>query len=594
MPPTPASSASSASRSAAAAALAARHTVLLRRSLARCDPRRWRLPAGADRLALGLLALALLLRLALVAVGWPETDSDEATTGIQALHILQRGEHPIFYYGVRYMGALEAYLAAIAFRVFGPSLFSLRLGTLLLALLALGAVYLLARRLYSLGLALLGLALLAIGPAEALLRELWSGGGYAETLCFGALVMLLGMWLAQTSAADDVHVSVRTIQRLLAFAGWGLAAGLGIWSDTLVLPFVLTSGLLLAVFCWREWRTAMPCLLLGLTLGAFPLPAYAISAPDHNPFAGALGMTQASDAWRTSVPTLLAGQVAGTLLVALPTITGGSSLCALPQEQMWPLAHADPHALLCTSIHGIWGVSYVALLAAALVSSVGALRRHRLARERAAFAAESTRLALLMSATLTLLLFMASPVAARTPHLASRYLIGLLIALPAVLAPLYRVASLRIASLVASRRMWAGRLALAAIAVAFLFELLSVLQAVPAAHAEGVRREALVAHLRQSGVTRVYSEYWTCGWLIFLSREQIVCAALNARLQPGFDRYLPYRAMLRAAPTPAYVFPLGSAQAAAFATRLQSAPPGGGYARDVFAGYVIYRPLASP
>jgi hypothetical protein len=153
------------------------------------------------------------------------------------------------------------------------------------------------------------------------------------------------------------------------------------------------------------------------------------------------------------------------------------------------------------------------------------------------------------------------------------------------------VAIVRISSVAAARRRWASRLALAMIATGYLCELLGVLQAVPAAHAEGVQREALIAHLRQSGITRVYSEYWTCGWLIFLSHERIVCDALDVRLQPGFDRYLPYRALVRAAPTPAFVFPLGSAQAAAFATRLQSAPTGVGYARDVFAGYVIYRPL---
>jgi hypothetical protein len=307
-------------------------------------------------------------------------------------------------------------------------------------------------------------------------------------------------------------------------------------------------------------------------------------------------MTQGSDAWRSGVATLLVGQFAGTLLVALPTITSGAALCALPPEQMWPLAHADPHALLCTGIHGIWGAGYVALLVAALVSSVGALRRRR-ARGRANRPAEAARLVLLVSAALTLLLYMASPVAARAPQLTSRYLIGLLVALPAVLAPLYRLATARNSSLLAIvtvRRRWAGGLALAVIAAAYLFALLGVLQAVPDAHAEAVRREALITRLTQSGMTRVYSEYWTCGWLIFQTRERIVCAVLDVQLQPGFDRYLPYREIVRAVRTPAYVFPLGSAQAAAFAARLQSAPSATEYAREVLAGYVIYRPLAPP
>jgi hypothetical protein len=555
-----------------------------------------------NRLALGLLAFALVLRVALAAVGWPATDSDEATMGIEALHIAGRGEHPVFFYGQRYMGVLEAYLAAGAFRLFGSSLFALRLGTLLLAVAGLGAIYLLVRRLYSPGIALFALALLAVGPAEPLLRELWSGGGYAETLCFGALVMLLGAWLVGTAATTPLRRRPWDIPRLAAFAGWGLAAGLGLWSDTLVAPFVLTSGLLIAVFCWREWRAAIPCAVAGLLLGAFPLIAYAVGSPDHNPFAGALAVGQSSDAWRGGVGALLAGQLTGTLLVALPTITGGSAICALPAGQTWPLAAADPHALFCTTVHGLWGAGYVALLVAAIISSVRTLRRSWtsggarfiLASESAP---EAARLALASAAALTLLLFLVSPVAARAPQAVSRYLLGLLIALPVVLAPLWRIAAARapsvaaaIAASPASRRTWAGRLALCVVALAYLIGFLGVVQAVPAAHAEGQRRAALVAHLEQSGTTRVYSEYWTCGWLIFQSRERVVCAALDHQLQPDLDRYPPYRDMVRAAPSPVYVFPIGSEQAAAYAARLNDKPTGIVDAREVYEGYVIYRP----
>src|SRR5262245_56727648 len=81
--------------------------------------RRWRglsaLPSRFTSRRLDLVALivgGVALRLTLAALGWPATDSDEATFGLMALHISERGAHPIFFYGQTYMGALEAYLAA--------------------------------------------------------------------------------------------------------------------------------------------------------------------------------------------------------------------------------------------------------------------------------------------------------------------------------------------------------------------------------------------------------------------------------------------------------------------------------------------------
>jgi hypothetical protein len=67
---------------------------------------------------LGLLLLiigAVLLRVVLISNGWPGINSDEATMGLNALHILTRGERPIFFYGQNYLGTIEAYLGAFFF-----------------------------------------------------------------------------------------------------------------------------------------------------------------------------------------------------------------------------------------------------------------------------------------------------------------------------------------------------------------------------------------------------------------------------------------------------------------------------------------------
>src|SRR6266700_7145434 len=75
-----------------------------------------------------IIALAIALRVVLVSLGWPLLDSDEGTMGLMGMHIAFHGETPIFFYGKNYMGAAEAYLAALMFHFFGISTFTLRLG----------------------------------------------------------------------------------------------------------------------------------------------------------------------------------------------------------------------------------------------------------------------------------------------------------------------------------------------------------------------------------------------------------------------------------------------------------------------------------
>jgi Dolichyl-phosphate-mannose-protein mannosyltransferase len=158
-----------------------------------------RLAQGRHRYIIpGILVAALGLRLALILAGWPETDSDEGTMGLEALHIFQRGEHPIFLYGQNYMGVAEAYLGAAMYRLFGVSLVSLRLGMLLLFGVFLVGLYALARLLYGRAVALVSVALLALGATDVMRPELLAVGGAAETLVSGTLLFALASWLALT------------------------------------------------------------------------------------------------------------------------------------------------------------------------------------------------------------------------------------------------------------------------------------------------------------------------------------------------------------------------------------------------------------
>jgi hypothetical protein len=78
------------------------------------------------------VALAIITRIVLIAQSWLVLDSDEGTMGIMGLDIAYRGATPVFFYGQNYVGALEAYLAAPMFYLFGPTGFALHCGLLLI------------------------------------------------------------------------------------------------------------------------------------------------------------------------------------------------------------------------------------------------------------------------------------------------------------------------------------------------------------------------------------------------------------------------------------------------------------------------------
>lgn len=165
--------------------------------------------------------------------------------GLMAMHI-QHGELPIFFYGQHYMGALEAYIAAALFSLFGVSVFALRLGLILLFLCFLVAMYFLVCMLYSKNFAFLTILLLGLGSNDVISRELSAIGGYMETLLFAALSFFIATWLALSSGREGHNPWSR---RIIGYCAWGGIIGLGLWSDLLILPFALCSTLLLFLFC---------------------------------------------------------------------------------------------------------------------------------------------------------------------------------------------------------------------------------------------------------------------------------------------------------------------------------------------------------
>src|SRR5207302_2653990 len=152
-----------------------------------------------ERWMFAIVAAATLARLILIYFNWPTTNSDEGNMGLLALHVAFQGDHPTFFYGLPYMGPLEGYIAAPLFRIFGASLFTLRLGLLPLFAAFLVCMFYLTRLLYSEKFALAIVALLSLGSGEVISLQIKAVGEYPEIELFATLIPLLAAWLALTS-----------------------------------------------------------------------------------------------------------------------------------------------------------------------------------------------------------------------------------------------------------------------------------------------------------------------------------------------------------------------------------------------------------
>ena len=543
-----------------------------------------------------LLVLAVSLRVLLAYLGWPNMDSDEGTMGLMARHVAYRGEHPIFFYGQPFMGSLEAYLGAAFFRLSGSSLFALRLGVIVLFACFLVTMYFLTSLLYTKKLALVTLVLLSLGSSEILFHQLEAAGGYPETMLFGALLLLYASGLALSSGHGPTLAKLGW--RNIAYGDWGVVVGLALWSDPLVLPFVVMAGLLLIFFCHAELRrSTVLSLLLGLVIGLLPVIVYNLTVPLQQGSWNVVGaiFSYGSSQKAIGLPSL--GQrIIATILVSLPVATGVNPLCPLYHGNAWPLSGSSSrYVIQCTVVHGAWGLGFIILWTVAVLLTIRYYWKLRLRSKEASWSAEErqvairrmARLMLLGSAGLTVFIFAISAPSGQVPWPASRYLVGVLIATPALLWPLWGTVkwqSGRFTTVMGVLRY--GVLLL--IGTTFLLGTVNTFRQIPSAQAGTRQQLELVHDLMRIGATRIYSDYWTCDRIIFQSEEQIICSVVNEQLQPDLDRYLPYRAIVNSDPHPAYAFPVDSAQAVAFAQKVGRS--GGGYQRFNFDGYMVYVP----
>lgn len=557
------------------------------------------LQIGVNELyVLALIICGVLLRVLLAALKWPLLNSDEGTMGIMALHIAYRGEHPIFYYGQHSMGTLEAYLDAGLFHVFGPSIFTLRFGIILLYIPFILVMYFMTRVLYTKGMALGVLVLLSLGSIPVLILEVSPIGGYPEILFFGASAFLLASWLALSYNQD--RVQQRRWLRLLGYTCWGCVSGLAVWSDPLILPFLASASLLLVVFCWREMLLQWGgiCLLLGLVVGASPLLMYNLNAPPgQDSLSILLGQTHLT----TSAPGSFAPlslHVINTILYDIPTATG-NPLCPLVFSQ----GTVNTPGRRCAIIHAGWSLLLIVLWLVAVFLVILALwkvqhefRGHTSSPEhKRTIIREVARLLLLVSAGLTVLFFTLSPSSIPSSAGNARYLHCLLISLPAFIWPLW-IGGARMfeppEAFLVKIKVALSRGMLLLIFVLFLAGTLAAFFDIPYVVSLEQQQEAVMQKLERMHITHFYTDdYWTCYRIAFASRELLTCAIIGSNLLPRNalrNRYWPYVLQVQADPHAAYVLPRTDPHTVSIVRNAHLA--NGNYIRVEFYGYLIYQP----
>lgn len=183
-------------------------------------------------------------------------DADEAIVGLMAKHILEGREIPIFYYGQHYMGSLEALMASVSFRIFGPSSWALQLVPLVWSLALIVVVFLLGCACGGRVVGRFAALLTAVPPVSLVVWSIKARGGFIELLVLGAAALLVALRWWQHGRPCQWRYP----------AGLGMLLGIGWWVNNQILYFILPiaafSALYIGAALWRRQCRCGPAALV--------------------------------------------------------------------------------------------------------------------------------------------------------------------------------------------------------------------------------------------------------------------------------------------------------------------------------------------
>lgn len=215
-----------------------------------------------------------MIRILLLIFAENRLDTDEATVGIMAIDILEGKGLPFFFYGTVYNGggAIEAYIGALFFKLFGPSELLLKLSILIFWVAAAVLFADLCRRTLSAQGAFYAILFFCISTPFFLEWSLKARGGYAETVLFSVLLL----WIADP---PDYLMKKRDLQSV----AFGIVCGIGIYASEMLLAMVVCAGFLLLVRLAKGGRSnAAIKIIVGSIIGLLPLIIYNVTHDFEN------------------------------------------------------------------------------------------------------------------------------------------------------------------------------------------------------------------------------------------------------------------------------------------------------------------------
>ncbi|MEO7021051.1 MAG: hypothetical protein ABI234_12925 [Ktedonobacteraceae bacterium] len=445
-------------------------------------------------------------------------------------------------------------------------------------------MYFITKKLYSKSFALIILLFFFFG-SQWTMRNQMEAGGYPEVPLIAA-----ALFLTACTVALSYH-QLSSWKRCFLYALWGLLAGLAFWIQLLIVPYVLISGLLILIFCWKEFFTrTIWCILITLLIGAAPLIYYNLhAAPGTDSLHTFLDLSHMG-----YTPTLgLIYHLKMVFFFTLPVATSFFPACSI--QPGTDLLSAQPHALHCMIIDGTWSLIYLLLIVIGFVLAIVALRKayslDASPKRHQQIAQHFARLMLIIGICISLFALIQGYATNIDPTSSWRYLICTWVSLPAVLWPLWTTekwfSSFQMnASIFVVK--WAALLCVLFVLIhstALIFQ-----EGVPEAQLDRQQIATLEQTLKQQHITRFYTTYWTCGRIIFETQEQLICGDTfdtNNQLSHGSDRYSLYPILVEQASAPSFVYPDGAQQITTLDRLLaQSHIP---YQRIKVPGYVIYK-----
>ena len=474
-----------------------------------------------------VLTGALALKTALLALDAVPFNADEAIVALMARHILQ-GERPSFFYGQAYMGSLDAYLVAGAFRVFGQRVLAIRLVQMTLFAAVIVTSYPVALRFTGARRAAMLVALLlAFPPVLLTLYTTASLGGYGEALLAGNLLL----WWGHRLGWEDA-------QRWGLWLAWGLVAGLGFWTMGLVLVYLVpVAPWLLWRHGARSWRGYLLA-ALGFVAGSLPWWLGNLRHVDAG-VAELMGAAVRSTATAGTLPGNVGARVFNFAVFGLPALFGLRFPWSVQGPPLW------------------LAVPTLALYLGAMAYGLRRLFPSSSSSTPSSSSPPSPPSSLLWSICGTLFLgFVLTPFGGDP---SGRYFL-----------PLYLPLFIFTAEALTALRERVGRCAWVALGAVLAFNLAGTLQAASTTppgittQFEAItqvdhRYDAeLMDFLRAHDGTRGYTNYWVAYPIAFLSSEEIVLVPrlpykADLRYTPRDDRYAPYEEWVEASPTAIYV-----------------------------------------